>query len=79
MASLERIFLPRETDAYGMLWWGAMPGVTGGHVLRISSCHVLLCGCDRENQYFMVRKGREGGMVGKGRTKEGTEERKGES
>ncbi|XP_050696036.1 uncharacterized protein LOC126985324 [Eriocheir sinensis] len=54
MASLERIFLPRETDAYGMMWWGAVPGVTTGHVLRISSCHVLLCGCDRENQYFVV-------------------------
>ncbi|XP_045125120.1 uncharacterized protein LOC123512684 [Portunus trituberculatus] len=54
MASLERVFLPQETSAFGHLWVGSIPGVAEGHVLKITKCHVLQCGCDIECHYFKV-------------------------
>ncbi|KAK8395748.1 hypothetical protein O3P69_005682 [Scylla paramamosain] len=54
MASLERVFLSRDTSAFGHLWVGSIPGVAEGRVLKITKCHVLQCGCDIECHYFKV-------------------------
>ncbi|KAG0724081.1 hypothetical protein GWK47_041396 [Chionoecetes opilio] len=52
MASLERVFLPQDTTAFGEMWVGVMPGVSEGLVLKITKCPVFMCGCDIDCHYF---------------------------
>ena len=63
MASLERVFLTQDTSVFGLMWVGSIPGVGEGQVLKITKCHVMLCGCDIDCHYFKVSgEGARGGM-----------------